>query len=141
MKAVAESMGAKLVVDKVKESDFICNFSLLLAIRFPDTIVVDRKCSVPFMTDELGGAIHELGHLVTTKDVTSPEIEFLGWEFAVAVKYGLVDEWLHSMRDYAVEFNKDFGDLSPDEQSELIEERYYRAIGLGYIVNGEPIKL
>lgn len=88
----------------------------------------------------LGNIIHEAGHLLVTGDVTTQEWDFFGWEFCVAVETGTVDEWLLSSDDYCVGGEDDFGALTLDERSDILEERVQRALTLGYLnKDGSPL--
>jgi hypothetical protein len=136
----AEDLGAKVLYTPEESEDHSCPFNLHLLIRLPDTIVVDSTMGAPLEPHIAGLIIHELGHLIVNRDTTSPEFDFMGWEFAVAQKYNILEEWLLGSKDYTVDDDgTEFGSLTPKESSELLEERLKRAVELGYIVNGEPI--
>lgn len=113
-----------------------CPFEPSLGILFPNTIVIDTS----FGEASPGNIIHEMGHLLVTKNTTSDEYSFLGWEFAVACYYGLVDEWLESMENYTIEGDGgiEFCSLSPEMQSDILEERLAYAKANGMVRGDDP---
>ena len=91
----------------------------------------------------VGGIIHEAGHVFASK--TPPyeltdETFFLGWEFLLARKVDLVDEWLDSMRGYSLG-GRDFGYMDIDEQTDLIEDYVERSRRRGLIDGEEPLSV
>ena len=95
-----------------------------------------------------GGVILEMGHvfasLVAPQD--ADEYDFLGWEFMLARKVGLVDEWLDSMDDYSIADSPniafpEFGYMELDDQDEVLCARVEHARELGLIIGEEPVSV
>jgi hypothetical protein len=114
-------------------------FSAWLGIDYPNKTVYLTKEA------DLGEVIHEMGHVFASTRTPnfSEEYEFFGWEFTVAQKVNLVDEWIQSSGNYSVGCTDfaEFEDLTPDEQSDLLEERVQYARQLGLIVGEEPVSV
>lgn len=130
LRDVARQLGADIRVDVEKEGDSPCPFDSALSLRFASTEIIlnARWCGIQALEDEtVGSIIHELGHLLVARNTFSPEFEFLGWEFLLAEYCGLLGPWYLHMQNYGVPFFQEFGSLSPDQQSELLEERVYHA--------------
>lgn len=54
-------------------------------------------------------AIHELGHICTQQKNPEQlkgedEVNFIGWEFLVAKRYGILKPWYESMEDYEIDW-------------------------------------
>lgn len=95
---------------------------------------------------EAAGVIHELGHVFACHDLPkdSEEFDFFGWEWALAREVDMLDEWLKSIDSYTLpasagDFTEDFGTLSPEEQSDVIEERVQHAQRLGLVNDDKPV--
>lgn len=73
--------------------------------------------------------VHELGHVFACLQTPSgsSELEFLGWEYALARELRGVREWIQSNKDYGVGPGRDLGDLSRKELQELLKERLWTA--------------
>lgn len=106
------------------------------------------RCKVYYDPDvfqyssETAGIIHEMGHVFACHDspLQSEEFDFLGWEWVLAREVGLLSEWCASMRNYSLNSQgDDFGNISIDDQTELIESRVAHACELGLIVDDEPV--
>ncbi len=114
-------------------------FSAWLGVDYPNKRVYGTKEA------DLGEIIHEMGHVFASRRSTnfSEEYDFFGWEFAVAQKVGLVGEWLESSGNYSVGCTDfaEFEVLTPDQQSDLLEERVQYAVSIGLIVDGEPVSV
>lgn len=135
--AATQALGAKICLGPDEPDDYSCPFNVSLALRFPDTLVLDPEYNLD--SETIGESIHELGHLICARNTSSAEFDFLGWEFVVAAKFDLLEEWLEGMEDYSLGGSwPDFAALTPEEASDLLEERCYRAEQLGYLVDGEP---
>lgn len=105
-------------------------------------VEIDRLNRSHRAWEMLGGVIHEMGHVFACdqRPESSEEYDFLGWEWLVARQTGLLEQWEHSMSNYSIgndEFSADFDCLSPDQASDLIEERVARARELGLITDDE----
>lgn len=89
-----------------------------------------------------GSLIHEAGHVFATlkEPLWSNEVEFLGWEFVLARKVDLLEEWLDSMRDYSIS-SREFGYMPLDKQSDILEMYVEHARRTGLVVDDEPISL
>lgn len=90
--------------------------------------------------------IHELGHLICHGTAEPPisakggEYEFFGWEVALAIKLGLLEEWADQCKTYIVtnpttKQSEDFDLLTEDEQAILFEERIRFARKRGFLTN------
>jgi hypothetical protein len=138
-----KDLGVELDFDPDAHIDASCPFSLYLGIRWPNVLVVEDDPAAFRDDDTIGHAIHEMGHIICTRNVDDPEEDFFGWEFAVAVKYDLLGEWLGSSRDYSLRKGahgfSEFGTLTEDEQSEALEYYSHRAEVMRYVVGGDPI--
>jgi hypothetical protein len=125
--------------DTYEVSDKHCPFNGGLAIRFPKTLLL-RKYFDSFPDPRtLGGAIHEMAHIVLAGDTTSDEDDFIGWEFAFALKYGLEVEWLSHMRSYGITDAVEFGDLKAWQKRYYLEIQKRVATQRGYLISGEPV--
>lgn len=99
-------------------------------------------------SDEAAAGIHELGHILAClthpDDNATMEIDFLGWEYSIAMELGIVEPWLLSMRDYGVNcpggFNN-FGDYSKSEQRNILAEHLRIAKKSGLIRYGRAIAI
>lgn len=103
----------------------------------------------------LAEVIHEMGHVFacTEAPLKSEEVEFIGWEYSVALELGLDDQWLQSMASYGIGGyiqkilgpsktpRGEFGDLTLDEQMELLEEMCFRAERDGLLQRGIPVAI
>lgn len=120
-----------------------CPFESSLSITFPKTLIIKSK----YINDRnyrevIGGMIHESHHLCA-KSVENYEFRWIGWEFTVAKLIDAMDEWILSMGNYAItNSGHEFGGLSKDEQSDLLEERVQFCIKHGMIrADGMPKRL
>lgn len=131
---------------------FVAPFSNYLAILYADdkpagTILLaedaDTKC--------LGHAIHELGHAVLLRldeYAYQDEYDFFGWEFALAQRVDLLDEWFQVLVGYSVwEPHRkgpgrsplvEFTCLPVEQQTDLIEEQWDYAAQKRWLVRGVP---
>lgn len=84
-----------------------------LAISYKNKkLLVQDAVQVPHVVDDLlGGAIHELGHIVACRKEPddSSDSDFLGWEYLTAVRLRLTREWHRSMRHYGTRNGDSFG--------------------------------
>lgn len=91
-------------------------------------------------------AIHELGHLICHGTAEPPisakdgEYEFFGWEVALAIKLGLLEEWVDQCKTYVVtnpttKQTEDLFFLTEDEQAVLFEERIRFARKRGFLTS------
>ncbi len=87
--------------------------------------------------------IHEMGHVFACNEVPSKskEYDFFGWEYAMALKFKAVEEWIAGNKDYSVADGDDLSTLSPKEVQEILEERLSAATSLGLVVDGEPVAI
>lgn len=69
-------------------------FSSWLGVDYPNKTVYLTKDA------HLGEVIHEMGHVFASLRTPnfSEEYDFFGWEFTVAQKVGLVEEWVAHAR-------------------------------------------
>jgi len=136
--------GSLLIVDELPKKDkdfgsapFAWND---LGVNYPKkTIYLAFKAIA--LENVVGGIIHEAGHIFATKtppDELVDESFFMGWEFVLARKVDLLDEWFRSMRDYMIS-GRDFGYENIDEQTDIIEEYVGRSRERGLIRGEEPI--
>lgn len=90
----------------------------------------------------LGELIHELGHVLacSSPPEKSGELNFFGWEWVVACKFGVEDLWRESCKDYALNYS-DFGDLSRPEQDRVLLTARRAAVKRGLIKAGEPVSV
>jgi hypothetical protein len=145
LRELTRSWGGGIV--EVPFRDPLWNRESISAAPFCFKLGVDYKEKTIFMVEgaELGSIIHEMGHIFASRwcPAESAEYNFFGWEFMVAVKLGLVDEWLDTTGDYTVGGNKtvEFCEMTIDEQSDLIEERVQHARKIGLVVGEEPIAI
>lgn len=73
------------------------------------------------------GLIHELGHaLFDGHGKTQCEYEWLGWEWIVAQRLGVEDQWVSENRNYVVSVN-------PQSELRLLSERVTVAKEKGYL--------
>lgn len=104
----------------------------------------------------LCGIIHELGHICIAGSISDDidESDFFAWEFAVAKKFDLEkfhEIWMH---DYGIELDNrvfdnrfpnrgivHYGMLEEDEEAFIMKKLSQKAVQLGYIVEGEPIRV
>ncbi len=113
---------------------------------FSNSLAIDHARRILYLAPhfEVGEVIHEMGHVFACRvsPFLSDEIEFVGWEFTLARKAGLVDEWLESMWNYGIgetSLGSEFRDLSLDDQSEFLEWAVRQAEDLGLISGDEPL--
>lgn len=124
LKAYAKSWGGDLVeVDTFTDPETglhfgLCPFSKWLAVDWEGKRVLYKKGA------KVADMIHELGHVFasTLEPCKSKEMDFFGWEFALAQEVDLVEAWVETNVEYCVGANKEFGQLSIDAQSDLLEE-------------------
>lgn len=143
LQRLAEGWGGAVVEvhfdDPVWDSVDVAPFSAWLG--------VDHGHKTVYLTQdaEPGEVIHEMGHVFASDRTPnfSEEYDFFGWEFVVAQKAGLVEEWIQSAGNYSVGGTQfaEFSELSIDEQSDLLEERVGHARLLGLIVGEEPVSI
>lgn len=91
-------------------------FSNSWALLWRQKIILYRN--VRDVADAASG-IHELGHVFASlihPELGMTEIDFLGWEYALARELQIVGPWIRSMRDYIVRDGVDFGSLKPSER-------------------------
>lgn len=132
------------------------------ALRLCDSLPTSRStfCEAPFAWGELGidfsrkivyaagnfpvgGLIHEAGHVFASHKEpgwAGCESLFLGWEFLLARKVGLLEEWYESMDGYVLH-GMDFGDMNEDKRSDVIEQYVELARASGLVVGEEPISI
>ncbi len=148
LQELARSWGGNLV--EVLHEDPVWECSSVDGAPFSGKLGLDHAAKKIYVIEdaELGGIIHEMGHVFAcnTPPYKSDEYDFFGWEFMVAVKLDLVAEWLQNTSDYAVGGDSimdidDFGAMDIDSQSDLIEERVQHARELGLIVGEEPVAI
>lgn len=148
LRELARSWGGGIV--EVLREDPLWDSDKVDGAPFSHKLGVDYEHKTIYVIDgaELGGLIHEMGHVFAcaSSPYKSDEYEFFGWEFMVAVKLDLVLEWLEQTKDYAAGGEgmaniEDFGDMTIDEQSDLIEERVQHARLIGIVVGEEPIAI
>lgn len=87
--------------------------------------------------------VHEMGHVFACTSIPSmsKEYDFFGWEYAMALKFDAVKEWVDGNKDYSVGEGDDLSTLSPAEVQKILEERLSVAVSLGLVVNGQPIAI
>lgn len=109
---------------------------------------IDWESKTLFMVDCLthpGALLHELGHLLASKEWHDDEYSFFGWEYAVARELGLVTVWKASLTGYGVVYENgdlEFDDLTNNQQQEVLNERLERAMELGLLSpKGKPLCL
>jgi hypothetical protein len=145
---LARSWGGGIV--ELLEDDKLWEADHINASPFSFKLGLDHAHKTIYILEgaELGGIIHEMGHVFASaaEPSRSVEYEFFGWEFVVAAKIGIVEEWIESVGDYTVggDHNAgivDFKDMTIDEQSDLIEERVQHARTLGLVIGEEPIAI
>jgi hypothetical protein len=143
LQSLARSWGGDVLV--VHFNDPV--WDLLDHAPFSAWLGVDHRLKLVYLTKEanLGEVIHEMGHVFATDRSPnfSEEYDFFGWEFVVAQKVNLVDEWIQSAGNYSVGGTDfaEFEELTVDEQSDLLEERVAHARQLGLIVGEEPVSV
>jgi hypothetical protein len=143
IKLATESLGVVLRRVKSVPLQQQCPFNRDLAIQFPNILVLSLRGRPD--SETIGGMIHEMAHLLAG-NVTADEDDRIGWEFAVAKKWDLLDQWItHMGGGYLLPcevgdglIQREFSELSADEQSDWLESRYDHAVELGYIVDDEP---
>lgn len=131
-----EDLKVNLVVGPFEANDHACPVDGRLAIRFPDTLIIAPAARAKMSPHFLGTIVHELGHLLVAKDVESDEYDFLGWEFAIAERYDLLQSWYYSIYNYGVGTGsqyEEFGVISKDRQTEVLDERLDFAKAAGYL--------
>ncbi len=143
LQALVQSWGGDL--KQVESDDPLWDH--IAAAPFSSWLGVDHKRKVIYYTKEAqpGEVIHEAGHVFASSRTPnfSEEYDFFGWEFVVAVKVGLVDEWLETTGNYTIGGTDfvEFEDMTIDEQSDLLEERVQHARSLGLIQGDEPMSI
>lgn len=108
----------------------LCPFSDKLAIDWPGKRVLYQRGA------KVGDMIHELGHVFASKlePKKAREMDFFGWEFALAKEVGVVKEWVLASKGYCINSDgEEFGMLSRDDQSDLIEEFVTRGRSSGLL--------
>jgi hypothetical protein len=129
----------KLHCARLFKNVYPCPFNHMIEIEVIEGVARLKLPPIDMLDEEdLCAAIHELGHICVNGDTTSDEFSFLGWEFTLATLVGFSDQWLSSLSDYGVTAEIDFGDLSLDERSDLLEERVSYAVGQGFILGDIP---
>lgn len=95
--------------------------------------------------ETIGGTVHELGRLLATRDRPSRAIElnFVGWEWLVAHKLDIVQQWWVAMADYGTGPDGGFGNLSRSKQIEYLRLGLEEGKRYGNIrrCNGQPMYL
>ena len=93
-----------------------------------------------------GNVIHEFAHLVAADKEPNhtDEFEFFGWEVAVAMRLGVLKEWLQANSAYSVPGENvlvscEIGTLSPDDQRRVLHERLDYAESLGLVQDGRAV--
>jgi hypothetical protein len=139
----AKQLGGDIVVvDKLtarfsEAGVFPCPFAYhTMAIDWHEkTVIVAQDLTA----DNISGLIHELGHVFASNKTPNgaKEFDFFGWEYVVAGKLGLLFQWSHGTRDYAIADvdvvgnaagNSEWGALDAVRQDRLIRERLDHAI-------------
>jgi hypothetical protein len=113
---------------------------------FSKSLGVDHARKIVYFTDgfEIGEVIHEMGHVfASNRPDFSEEYDFFGWEFLVAVEVDLVEEWVEAAGNYSVGGPQyvEFGDMTREEQSDLLEERVQCAERIGLVRDGKPVSV
>lgn len=143
LQALAESWGGAVLV--VSSDDPVWDLPSVTEAPFSSWLGIDHPNMKVYLTEKahLGEVIHEMGHVFASLRTPyfSEEYDFFGWEFVVAQKADLVTEWLEGAGNYSVGGTQyvEFEDMTPDEQSDLLEERVQHAQKLGLIVGDEPV--
>ena len=93
----------------------------------------------------IGQAIHEIGHIVATREPpeSADELDFTGWESAAASICG-VRRWWYSlaMTEYGTDELDEFGDLDTAAQRAFIRRARARGRAIGNVSpSGRPVSL
>ena len=92
----------------------------------------------------LGGMVHELGHLVATRQPPGNawETDFLGWEWLVARKLGLRKAWGLWMLDYVMEHGDTYRYMTPAQRYRALRSAVRRGQEVGNIDRrGNPTRI
>lgn len=95
------------------------------------------------------GFIHEAGHIFAVNSIPTfaEEFDFMGWEYLMARELDVLTEWYVSMATYCIYPNhiitkpSKFGELSPDEATDTLEEMVERGRKYGNIVGEQPVSV
>jgi hypothetical protein len=145
LRSLVESWGGHF--EHVTLSDPIWDSEEVAAAQYSAFLGVDYGRKIIYTVDGFcpGEVLHEVGHVFASlhNPAFAEEYDFFGWEFVVAQKVGLVEEWLKGTGNYSVGGTSfiEFEEMTIEEQSDLIEERVQRAVALGLIVGGEPVSV
>ena len=91
---------------------------------------------------KMAGAIHEMGHVFAQRVYMTPELAFLGWEFAMAIHVRHLRAWFHNMSDYEIPHgpgvSSPFTCVPPKERMDFLRERLSFAKRQKLVVDGVP---
>lgn len=93
---------------------------------------------------QIAGMIHEMGHVFACPlpPNESDEFDFFGWEYAMAIKLEVVDQWTADNKNYSLG-GDELGDLDGKAREAVLGERiiYARSIGILDGMEPKPIRL
>ncbi len=101
----------------------------------------DKRILITSLDVNPGRIVHEMGHCFLDLDgpENSDELSWLGWEISLAKEIGCYQEWDAQNSDYGLYFDDvpiwsgDWGELTDDAKSLLIENRMAEARRLGIL--------
>ena len=133
----AEEAGVK--VHKVSHKQFNENQNIQHAPFASHIGIIWNTKELFYVSDAQWPAmVHELGHLIATKDFPvhgkCNEFDFFGWEIALVREIGApIDAWLKDNEEYGVEGSQTIKDLSVLQFHKVCVERLERALELGIL--------
>jgi len=137
----AKELGGKFkmvkVIDRLARNISIAPFTSCLAIDYSKkTLYVSRDYN-SIGAEVVGGTIHELAHIFACKDgpYRCREFPFLGWEYAAAIRLGLLWAWDLNMETYLIH-GETWADLHATEKCRVIDQRVKVAIESKLITKG-----
>jgi hypothetical protein len=119
-------------------------FSISHGISWNKRIVYVAPDSGEDPREIIGGIIHELGHVLASKDPPNKamEFEFFFWEYRVAERLGLQEAWEYSTHNYGVDGDgSEWGPLKPEERKKVLVEAKKDAMKAGVIRRGLPVSI
>lgn len=153
LSVIINTFGGKLVLyndyaehDRIRHEKSVdkCPFDSRLAINIKSKIAHAYKATNGCIN--WVGLVHEMGHLFCTKDITTDEYPFFGWEYLIA-KNILEEEvdWIRQCDDYRVEHPittelVDFEELSKINKKKVLRKAIQLGKDKGYISkSGHPL--